>query len=62
MNAPLFSIGDKVQRTDYNNDEKVYEIDKVRFHNGAYIYHCTGQGWADGWAWIAEHNMKKAMT
>ena len=61
MNEAMFKIGDKVKRSDHHNNDKVYEIDKVRFHNGAHIYHCAGQGWAQGWAWVAEFNIKKAI-
>lgn len=54
-----FQIGDKVKRTDYYDDEKIYEIDRIREHNGANIYHMVGQGWAQGWAWVAEWNIQK---
>jgi hypothetical protein len=54
-----FAIGDTVKRTDYHNDGKVYTIDQVREWNGALLYHMVGQGWAQGWAWVAGWNIEK---
>ena len=58
MNTPLFNIGDKVKRTDYN-DPKTYTVDKIRKWNKSYIYSMKKQGWADGWAWVSEWNIKR---
>ena len=60
MNSPIFSIGDWFKRADYY-DPKTYTIDKIREWRGHWIYHAVGQGWVDGWAWIAEYNMKKVL-
>jgi len=62
---PLFQIGDNVKRTDHADGGKTYTIDKVRQYSknetAWYIYHCIGQGWAQGWAWVGEHNIKKVI-
>ena len=58
MNSPLFKIGDKIKRIDCY-DPKEYIIDKIREHKGYWIYSMDGQGWKDGWAWVAEWNIKR---
>ena len=43
MKAALFNIGDKVNRIDCD-DPKIYTIDKIREHNGYWIYGMAGLG------------------
>ena len=57
MNESKYKIGDEFKRSDHY-DPKTYTIDKIREWRGIWIYHAVGQGWAQGWAWIAEFNMK----
>lgn len=57
MHTPLFNIGDKVKRIDYH-DPKEYTIDRIREHKGSWIYSMEGQGFKDGWAWVAEWNIE----
>jgi hypothetical protein len=59
MKAALFNIGDKVKHIDCD-DPKTYTIDKIREHNGYWIYSMEGQGWKDGWAWVAEWNIERS--
>ena len=53
-----YNIGDKVTRTDCD-DSKIYTIDKIREHNGYWIYSMGGRGWVDGWAWVSEWNIER---
>ena len=55
----MLKIGDKVKRIDYD-DPKIYTIDKICEWRGENIYGMKGQGWADGWAWASEFNIKKS--
>lgn len=59
MKVALFNIGDKVKRIDCD-DPKTYTIYKIREHKGYWIYSMDGQGWVDGWAWVAEWNIKRS--
>jgi len=58
MNAPLYKIGDKVKRIDCD-DTTEYTIDKIKKLKDSWIYSMEGQGWADGWAWVFEWNIKR---
>ena len=59
MTPPLYNIGDKVTRIDCD-DPKTYTIDKISEHRDYWIYSMEGQGWSDGWAWVAEWNIKRS--
>ena len=59
MEAAQFKIGDKVKGKDHY-DPNIYTIDKIREHKGYWIYSMEGQGWVDGWAWVAEWNIKRS--
>ena len=43
MKSALFNIGDKVNRIDCD-DSKTYTIDKIREHNGYWIYGKSDHG------------------
>lgn len=60
MDEPKFNIGDKFKRTDIDDNDKIHTIDKISKSRGGWIYGAEGQGWADGWAWVAEFNIVTA--
>lgn len=62
MNQPRFQIGDKVKRIDYQDNDKVYMIEKIREYRGTNIYHMLNQEWVQGWAWVAEWNIEKVIS